>query len=217
MSEPLPRRTDRPLSQPVPPLLRAYWRVVQSVAYRWHTWRARLKYAPFLSVGRGCAIGKGVVIRPFFAYGRLRVVMADGSQLFDHTVIQGSGEVRFGPRSFCGDFTVIGTNGLVDIGADVMIAQAVTIRDTDHRYADPSVPMRVQGIEVEPVVIEDDVWIGHGATVLKGVRIGRGAIVAAGAVVTKDVPPYAIVGGVPARVLSRREQGDAVPFGAAPH
>jgi acetyltransferase-like isoleucine patch superfamily enzyme len=53
-------------------------------------------------------------------------------------------------------------------------------------------------------VIEDDVWIGHGATVLKGVRIGRGAVVAAGAVVTRNVEPYTVVGGVPARLIGRR-------------
>lgn len=54
------------------------------------------------------------------------------------------------------------------------------------------------------IVVEDDVWIGHGSTVLSGVRIGQGAVVAAGAVVTKDVPPYAIVGGVPAKVIKYR-------------
>lgn len=54
------------------------------------------------------------------------------------------------------------------------------------------------------IVVSDDVWIGYGATILSGVRIGQGAVVAAGAVVTKDVPPYAIVGGVPAKVISYR-------------
>ncbi len=56
----------------------------------------------------------------------------------------------------------------------------------------------------EPVIIEDDVWVGTGAIILKGVRVGTGAIIAAGAVVTKDVPPYTIVGGVPAKVIKHR-------------
>jgi acetyltransferase-like isoleucine patch superfamily enzyme len=54
--------------------------------------------------------------------------------------------------------------------------------------------------------VQDDVWIGHGATILKGVTIGMGSIVSAGAVVTKDVEPYSIVGGVPARVIKSRKQ-----------
>jgi len=61
-----------------------------------------------------------------------------------------------------------------------------------------------EAISKGDIVVEDDVWIGHGATVLSGVRIGQGAVVAAGAVVTKDVPPYAIVGGVPAKIIKYR-------------
>jgi acetyltransferase-like isoleucine patch superfamily enzyme len=60
------------------------------------------------------------------------------------------------------------------------------------------------------IVVEDDVWIGYGATVLSGVHIGQGAVVAAGAVVTKDVPPYAIVGGVPAKILKYRFEPDMI-------
>ncbi|MBI5750778.1 MAG: acyltransferase [Hydrogenophilales bacterium] len=87
-----------------------------------------------------------------------------------------------------------------------MIAQAVTIRDTDHGFDDVSIPMKSQGINTRPVKIEDDVWIGHGAIILRGVTIGAGAVVAAGALVNKDVPPYAIVGGVPAKVIRMRVQ-----------
>lgn len=63
---------------------------------------------------------------------------------------------------------------------------------------------RYEAISKGDIVVEDDVWIGHGATILSGVHIGQGAIVAAGAVVAKDVPPYAIVGGVPAKVIKYR-------------
>lgn len=65
--------------------------------------------------------------------------------------------------------------------------------------------MRARG----PIVIDDEVWIGHGATILSGVSIGKGAIIAAGAVVIKDVPPYAVAGGVPARVIKYRFEQDA--------
>ena len=63
---------------------------------------------------------------------------------------------------------------------------------------------RYEAVSKGDIVVEDDVWIGHGATILSGVRIGQGAVVAAGAVVTKDVPPYAIVGGVPANIIKYR-------------
>jgi len=72
--------------------------------------------------------------------------------------------------------------------------------------------MYTQGRESRKVTIEDDVWVGHGAAILKGVTIGTGAVVGAGAVVTKDVPPYAVVGGVPARILRyRKANGDTEP------
>lgn len=85
-----------------------------------------------------------------------------------------------------------------------MIAAHSCITSVGHRRDLLHVPMMAQGIEVEPVTVEDDVWIGMNCTILPGVTIGRGAIVAAGAVVRSDVAPYTIVGGVPAREIGRR-------------
>jgi len=85
-----------------------------------------------------------------------------------------------------------------------MISNFVTIRDTNHEFSSLEEPMRMQGIVSSPVHIEDDVWIGHGAIILKGVSVGTGAIIAAGSVVTKTVPAYSIVGGVPAKVIGTR-------------
>ncbi|NLG26918.1 MAG: acyltransferase, partial [Chloroflexi bacterium] len=70
-------------------------------------------------------------------------------------------------------------------------------------------PMRDQGVAREPIVIEDDCWIASGAIVLAGVTIGRGSVVAAGSVVTHDVPPYSVVAGMPARVLRSRRDTNA--------
>ena len=64
--------------------------------------------------------------------------------------------------------------------------------------------LQMEAISKGDIIVDDDVWIGYGATILSGVHIGQGAVVAAGAVVTKDAPPYAIVGGVPARVIKYR-------------
>lgn len=91
------------------------------------------------------------------------------------------------------------------IGNYVLIAPNVAILASSHDFANKTIPMLYQGdTAINPVIIEDDVWIGRNAIILPGVRIGKGAIVGAGAVVTKNVPQEAIVGGVPARLLKYR-------------
>ena len=93
----------------------------------------------------------------------------------------------------------------LEIGSDCLIASGCKFIDHDHGTARGEVPMRAQtaGAEAE-IVLEEDVWLGVNVVVLKGVRIRRGAIVAASAVVTSDVPAYEIWGGIPARKLSER-------------
>ena len=108
-----------------------------------------------------------------------------------------------------GDYTFIGGHclleGRITIGRFVMFASEVSIVGGDHRFDVVGVPMiRTGREEMKPVTVEDDVWIGRGAIVLHGLTIGEGSIVAAGAVVTRNVEPYSIVGGCPARVLRRR-------------
>jgi len=114
-------------------------------------------------------------------------------------------EVRIGDDFFCGRDCHFGAP--TDIGRDVMFASFVALVGGDHRIDGISVPIRLSGREtMKTIHICDDVWIGHGATVLHGCRLGTGSVVAAGAVVTKDVPDYAIVAGNPARVLRHRER-----------
>jgi acetyltransferase-like isoleucine patch superfamily enzyme len=86
----------------------------------------------------------------------------------------------------------------------VLIAQDCIFRAGNHVFERIDIPIRKQGHAGGDIVIEDDVWIGARVILLAGVSIGRGAIVAAGAVVTKSVPPYAIVGGIPARLIKMR-------------
>jgi maltose O-acetyltransferase len=91
------------------------------------------------------------------------------------------------------------------MGSYVMIAPDVAFIGKMHRVDSVEVPMIAQGeVEVRQTVVEDDVWVGQRVVVLPGVKIGHGAIVGAGAVVTKDVPAYAVVGGVPARFIKYR-------------
>ncbi len=95
----------------------------------------------------------------------------------------------------------------IQIGKDVMMGPEVLVigRNQNHRFEDLNIPMRLQGHkDSPPVVIEDDVWLGARAIIMPGVRICRGAIIGAGAIVTKDVPSYAICGGNPARIIRFR-------------
>lgn len=93
----------------------------------------------------------------------------------------------------------------VSIGENVMMGIDILMFTNEHRHDDITVPMGAQGrTPVEPIVIEDDVWIGSRSLIMKGVHIGHGAIIAAGSVVTKDVPAYEIWGGNPARFLKSR-------------
>lgn len=92
----------------------------------------------------------------------------------------------------------------IAIGKNCMISYQVHMRTDMHRHDITSIPMKEQGFDEADIIIGDDVWIGYGAQVMSGVTIGDGAIIAAGAVVTKDVPSMAVVGGIPAKLIKMR-------------
>lgn len=125
-----------------------------------------------------------------------------------------AGTSFFWGRVACGDYCFINRGcylaGDITLGHFVMLAANVAIVGGDHDITAAGRPLRFAGRgETLPVVIGDDVWIGHGAIILHGVTVGEGAVIAAGSVVTRDVPPYAIVAGSPARPLRQRLEGDA--------
>jgi len=93
--------------------------------------------------------------------------------------------------------------GPVTIGNHVNLAQGITVTALNHNFSDTNKKIDEQGVSTNPVMIEDDVWIGANAVVLPGVKIGNHCVVAAGAVVTKDVPPHSLVAGVPAKVIKQ--------------
>lgn len=143
-----------------------------------HAWYRRvlgIAVAPGAGVHLGCYFW-------FYGPGQLR---RDGLRIGANTRIN---------RGCCLD-----ARGSLDIGANVSLSRDVMVLTAYHRADVPGFP-----VETLPVVIEDQVWVGSRATVLPGVRLGRGSVVAAGAVVTRDVAPLSVVAGIPARPVGAR-------------
>lgn len=138
-------------------------------------------------LGASVSIGAGAMVRPSSYYGG---VIGEGLWVGDRSSI--------GPQCY------IGCSGTIEIGDDVMLGPGVRIFSENHVFAETSIPIKAQGVQRGRTAIEDDCWIGSGVTITSGVRIGAHSVVAAGAVVTRDVPPFSIVAGVPARVVKRR-------------
>ena len=120
---------------------------------------------------------------------------------------------RFSPHITIGYHSGLGINSVigndVHIGDHVMMGPECHIYTRNHKISRTDIPIREQGYdEVNPVYIEDDVWIGARVIILPGIRIGKGSVIGAGAVVTKDIVPYSVVGGVPARVIKNRERSE---------
>jgi acetyltransferase-like isoleucine patch superfamily enzyme len=127
-----------------------------------------------------------------------------------------------------GRFAYVGAGGLLNgpvvVGDLVMISTGFRLIGLDHQFDDPHTPIRLNFPKTArpSTVIEADVWIGHGVTMIEGVTVGRGSVIAAGAVVTKSIPPYSIVGGVPAHLIRQRfspeqiEEYERELYGSAP-
>jgi len=116
----------------------------------------------------------------------------------------GSGDIHFGDDCSVGPFCYLDGHGGLVVGNKVMIGPHVGVYSSNHIFSDVEQPLLNQGLEKLGVTIGDDVWIGSHAVILAGVQIGNGVVVAAGAVVTRDIPARSVVAGVPARVLKTR-------------
>lgn len=113
--------------------------------------------------------------------------------------------IKIGNNSGIGKNSIVGA--YTQIGDNVMMGEACFIYARNHKTDRLDVPMCIQGFEeYRPVVISDDVWIGARVTILPGAKIGKGVIIGAGAVITGEIPDYAVVGGVPARIIKYRNQ-----------
>ena len=173
----------------------------------------RLRYAANIRLGHGSYLDEGVYIHATpqgVEIGRDTIVMHGAVlHVYNFRNLPGAG-IRIGEDCLIGEYTVIRGQGGVTIGDRVYTSPMTQIIAVNHIFQDPTRPFIEQGITAEGIVIEDDVWLGASAVVTDGVRIGKGSVVAAGAVVTKDVPPHCIVAGVPAQVV-RQIDGSQPP------
>jgi acetyltransferase-like isoleucine patch superfamily enzyme len=145
---------------------------------------------------RGIVLGDKVTIGSF---ALIRPTNAYGGELGEGLTV--------GNNSNIGPYAYIGCSGHVRIGDNVMMSPRVSLYAENHNFPRTNLPMKEQGVTRQFVVIEDDCWIASHSVILAGVTVGRGSIVAAGSVVTSDVPPYSIVAGVPARIVRSRQAG----------
>jgi acetyltransferase-like isoleucine patch superfamily enzyme len=170
--------------------------------------RVSIKHGRHIRVGSSLILGDEVVLDGLSMEGITighNVTIVRGAILMCTGVIARPGVgIRIGDRTGIGDHCFIGGQGGVEIGDDVLFGPGVSVFSENHRFDQAGVLIRRQGEERAPVVIESDCWIGAGSTVLAGVRIGRGSVVGAGTLVTKDVPPESVVVGVPGRVVRSR-------------
>ncbi|MBN8566101.1 MAG: acyltransferase [Flavobacteriales bacterium] len=149
--------------------------------------------------------GKGACIR---RRTRLDVVPWNQFELGAFSTIEDFSAINNGVGSvIIGERTKIGLSntiiGPVTIGNDIRLAQNITLSGLNHNYEDINIPIHKQGVSTAPIRIEDNTWIGANVVVLAGVTVGKHSIVAAGSVVTKNIPPYSLAVGNPARIIKQ--------------
>jgi lipopolysaccharide O-acetyltransferase len=152
-------------------------------------WKSRIGSVDLLYNSKQIYIGKNVQIRKG---SRIEVVTKFGK----------SPKIKIGDDTSIQMYFHCGAMESVEIGKSVLIAGRVYISDHDHVFNHPSLPPRhCENLIAKPVVVGDGVWLGEGVVVLKGVTIGERSVIGANSVVTKDIPPYSIAAGVPAKVI----------------
>jgi acetyltransferase-like isoleucine patch superfamily enzyme len=166
-----------------------------------------LRHARFCRFGRNVTLETGVTID---ALSQTGVVFGDQVSIGAYSIVRCShlanlGEgLTMGSYCSCDAWCFFGAGGKITIGSNVMMGQHTSFHAETHLHESTDLPIRSQGVEPRPITIEDDCWIGANVTFLGGAYVGRGSIVAAGAVVRGTFPPYAVIAGVPAKIVKSR-------------
>jgi len=182
--------------------------------YKLFLWQRRAKArAKGVELGQDVRIGPGVdfnlggsyrnTLRPAGSKGRIRV--GDQGWIEKGAVLWAfDGSIRTGTNVFLGPYVTIYGHGGVEIGDQTLVSMHATILSSNHAVPGREKVIRAQPDILLPTKIGRDVWIGANAVILGGVKIGDGCVIGAGSVVTKDLPPYSVAMGVPARVVRSR-------------
>lgn len=171
--------------------------------------RTRVLFPRHIRIGRNVFIGDDSYIS---GYSKNGIRLGDNVRIREGAWIQATSRLdqpgvglTVGDDTYIGPRSLLGAGGGIAIGRHVTFGAGVHVLAENHEFRDPGRPIQEQGVTRAGVTIEDDVWVGNNVVVLDGVRIGRGAVIGAAAVVTRDVPALAIAVGNPARVIGSRE------------
>jgi acetyltransferase-like isoleucine patch superfamily enzyme len=166
-----------------------------------------LRGCPSISLDERVKLRKFMSIRVFYSHNSIQ--LGRNCSVHEYTIIKSKGgNVLIGENTFISSFVNISAVGNVHIGRNVMLANGCRIETGTHGFTDLEHPMKEQPAKSCGIRIEDDCWLGAGVKVLDNVRIGHGSVIGAGSVVTKDLPPYSIAAGVPARLIKKRRTID---------
>ncbi len=154
-----------------------------------------------VSLGKRTFIEKYV----FISASGLGITIGENSRVYRFSCLKAqSGSIVLGKNCTLQPGCFLGGAGGIEIGDNVRIAPGVKMFSYDHNFSNREIPIYEQGIVLGKIIVENNVWIGSDAILTKGVKIGEGSVVAAGSVITRDVPRYTIVAGTPARVIRNR-------------
>ena len=163
----------------------------------------RVKFGRMVQLSGNLKLGKNINVGDFSKIRGKKVKIHNDVFIHENVFIRGNVEIEIGAGTTINRNTCILDK--VKIGMYCSIAPNCVIVGSIHNFNNKNILIKEQGSTILGITIEDDVWIAANTTILDGVTIGMGAVIAAGAVVNKDVPPYSVVGGVPARIIGNRK------------
>jgi maltose O-acetyltransferase len=130
--------------------------------------------------------------------------LGENSRISHKVKVQNAENITLGRDTHITNNVILNGIGGIEIGNDVLVGYETIIMTSGRKFSSLDIPIRKQGSELKKVVIGNDVWLGTRVIVLPGVTVGDGAVIGSGAVITKDIPPYSVAVGVPARVVRKR-------------
>lgn len=177
-------------------------RIRRRLRVRWLNTRRGIRIAASTYIARSALIQTTCDGRSFGG----RIVIAGGVIISDGAIVTTyGGSIEIGADAYIGPYCVLYGHGGLSIGRNTMIGAHTVIIPANHGFERVDVPMSAQPLTSKGIVIGEDVWIGSGCRILDGAHIGGGSVIGAGSVVTKNIDPFSIALGVPARIVGSRQ------------